>query len=447
MYFCFRFCNLAFLVVGALASVQSHAECGENMPAKYHAVITFAGNNQIFRDEKWLPRDTFDDAIRASTEYFGRRARKDILLLGESRLGYFFYKKAWRPDPLPKNAIVLNASREDWLKAAQIVAQDFQSLRNKDTKFKPNEYQLFIHVTNHGDLFPGENGDQYGIVTGPRERAPIVEEDLREFARVLPPGIRVKLFFSQCYSSDTAQILLDHLIERDDRCSCGITGAAWGSEAYAGPAWERKVIAGLFQKPIAGVVSPSLSQINGNLDVRTSRLNRVYRFFMQHRLDIPVLAALRADHFGPSPGVFRYESDVVTNSAAILQNARALGPLGSDDRTALQREKSLAIEQLKEKLSAFKASEFEYLLAVPGIEKMPFTDPKLDLVRYVLALRNELSRPHVDELVVIRTHWETLQATAIWLQLYEAFLHFAPAVEKRTVRDLLLCESDPVGFF
>ncbi len=116
---------LLCLITLSLPSPKAYSKCGENKPAKYQAVLTFAGDNQLFREDKLLPRETFDEAIQASTESLGRHARKDLLLLGGSKYGYgLLYQQAWKPDPLPENAIVMKASRRDWLNAAKMIADD-----------------------------------------------------------------------------------------------------------------------------------------------------------------------------------------------------------------------------------------------------------------------------------------------------------------------------------
>jgi len=448
-----RICALLVLVV--VIEPRAHSKCGENQPAKYQTVVTFAGDNRMMRDEKWSTSLTFDTAIKASTESFGKYARKDLLLLGGSRFGYFFHPKAWHPSPLPKNTTLLDASRKDWIRAAKLIADDYVALKRADRNLQPDEYQVTIHVTNHGDYVAGKTKEtEFGIVTSPLEKEMIDANDIREFARTLPPKIRVKLIFTQCYSSDTSQIFLDSLAERDNRCSCGIASADFGSESYHGPDWDEKIIKGLEDGSMVSVVNTTVpnpwaaTNINdpdgsGDRDARTTRANLVYRLFLDHPNVSQTLAGIHSKHgrFG--------ELVMQKYSAAILKDALSNGPLSETDEDALNKETSVAVGLLKKRFPSTDAVDFERLLSIPGIESMSHSDPSLDGNSYVQALRNQLknsSRHEAVQLHMIRSRWDIIQATAVWLQLYEAFLRFASETDKKAARDLLLCETDPVGF-
>jgi hypothetical protein len=140
---------------------------------------------------------------------------------------------------------VIQAGPKGFQKIAETIRADFNQAKAAQNT-KAEQYEVVIVVTNHGTVFTGPQAPSYGITAMPDPKTGVIQHisqnDLNQFAKKLPTGIRVKMIFGQCYGADSQDTLLKALATQNV-CACGAAASAQGTPAAGSfvpgnPSWE-----------------------------------------------------------------------------------------------------------------------------------------------------------------------------------------------------------------
>ena len=223
------------------AAVYSEA-CNTLIPSRRKILITFAGDTG-------LEKDMIDDANKTIVETLGTKVQKHFMLLGGKYGGEHEKKSeviipAWRPNPVPQNTQIMKSGRDELFDVVKKINEDFESAKKTSSDFKNEDYEVIFVIGNHGVREIGKDGSQYGVAVEPTKPGSLdppylTEMDMTEFARALPPGIKVKTIFGQCFSSNVSEPFHQALKSKTS-CHCG-SNNGWFDQVAKSSALDRKM--------------------------------------------------------------------------------------------------------------------------------------------------------------------------------------------------------------
>jgi hypothetical protein len=277
---------------------QVFAGCGQGTPAKHQMLVVWNGVNDMGEGSE---KGAFDIPVHYASENYGSKGHKQWLALGGSVTNYDGKKDfvpATRPEKqFMQNANVVDASPEGLQKIAKEINAEFDDLRRRDKNLRPEDVQIVFMVTNHGTMNTGKNGKTFGIAASPLAKTKttstmgspqITQDDVTEFAKALPEGIRTKAIFGQCYGANLMESYLKGL-QSGNRCACGVAAADINTESF-GADWDYDIMRNALGTSLAnGFNKNRFSDQDENLNTASSEAY-LYRHFINKANELGIQA-------------------------------------------------------------------------------------------------------------------------------------------------------------
>ncbi len=394
-------------------------------------------------------RERFEDETRALFAHVVPRSEKAYVALGGMELEKKFVP-AWRPSPLPKNTTLYDAKPDALAKIAGAVSEEVQALSKADPNFKPSDYQFNMVISNHGTdsvgnviVFGGKR--RFGLVGMPFwnevgkywDYADVSEEDLKNFAKSLPKGIRFKYRFGQCYASDALAAFQAGIENEDPGCSCGSTGATIGRPSLGGNIQSALLARAATTTPAEArgeLVTDRIKQGDKYLSPQWLTSELVYMNYFQGK----------AKAFGLEP--YATGDQIEDTAPTIYEKAIASHPtLTPEDQKLLRAERGA----LAERYGMAKTPEAEWdKIIQKGWELRAAKGETTDRWRSYDALGHPILGPAAKKFTTDQSLVQILNAESdlTRLQLLEAFLRTAPDDLKKRYLAYRECEMKAYFF-
>lgn len=273
----------------------------------------------------------------------------------------------------------------------------------------------------------GKNGKKYGIAASPNTKTnnlsdwqtpQIDEEDLYQFAKSLPPGIRTKAIFAQCYGANTLESYLKGL-QSNNGCGCGAASSDLNAESL-NTGWEHIVLRNSQGKSFAKGISATRFREEDNIS-STSSENYIYRYFLAKQKEFGITATSG--------------EDLLRQSQLILAKAtkKELSKEERDLVDGLVRVHESGYEEWMLKLDPSKTKQ---LLSYSGFDH--YINYKETYGASTDPLIKEMLKSGRSQEILF------LEKDSSREQIAKAFLLSASSEEKKAYRDLFRCEQDPL---
>jgi|GEM_PF-3946784 hypothetical protein len=418
---------LAFLAFFSLILSQTaiaNAACGQGKLAKHQLVVVLIGDNKL-----GAVQEAFGSQLETVVDKYGSKAEKQWLALGGSLdKETNVFSPMTKPSRGTQNARFVEASGEGLQKISKEINAEYEELRRQDPKLTPDDVQVLFYVSNHGTMTTGKDGKKFGVAASPNSKVTnpahgntpqIDEDDLYQFGKSLPAGIRTKAVFSQCYSANTLESYLKGL-QSNNGCGCGAASSDLNEVAYS-TYWEQEIVENSPGNSFSKAVSITRFKDTTNMS-STSSESLVYRSLLAKQKELGISAA--------------GANDLLLQSQAILAKAQASKKeLSQEERdileTVIRGNAAGYYEWMQNMDSATTKKSLTYSSASAEEKNKMYAASKDPLVKDLVKFINP-------------TAIGQLEKDSSREQLVKSFLLTATPEEKKAYRDLVRCEQDPL---
>ena len=416
--------SIVFISALFFQASLAKAACGQGKPAKHQLVVVWIGNNKLGAVD-----EAFGAQLDTAVSKYGSKAEKQWLALGgtldEETKNFLPMRK---PDAGTQNARFVEASSEGLQKISKEINAEFEDLRRRDPKLTPDDVQVLFYVSNHGTMTTGKDGKKFGVAASPNSKVSnpahgntpqIDEDDLYQFGKSLPAGIRTKAIFAQCYSANTLDSYLKGL-QANNGCGCGAASSDLNEVAYS-TYWEQDILENSPGNSFSKAVSMTRFKDSTNMS-STSSESLVYRSLLAKQKELGITAA--------------GANDLLLQSQAILAKAQASKKeLTQEERdileTVVRGNAAGYYEWMQNMDSVATKKSLTYSKASAEEKNKSYAASKDPLVKDLLRFQNTAAIAQLEK-------------DSSREQLVKSFLLTASPEEKKAYRDLVRCEQDPL---